>query len=161
VPIRVLIVDDEPDVLQSLVDALEACDYTVLGVASADAALQACELRTFDVALLDFVIPPSNGLELLARIRQVQASIRSIILSGKILDKTAAEVAEILRDRVDPDLYLTKPANLDELDRAIQELTKTDPEENYQALAMRMEKGRKATVKAAAEAAKLLRPKKK
>ena len=155
--IRILVVDDEEDVLSGMALSLKLYGYAVVAVSSAIRALAACEERCFDIVFIDFVIPPTNGLELLARIRKIQPSVRSVILSGKILDRTAAEVMAVLEESVDADLYLTKPIEGEDLERAVVELTSKDPPDDYQALARRMKKGRQATIKAAAAAAKLLR----
>ena len=59
---RVLIVDDEPKIIEMLKEALEAVGYTVDGVPDGNAALQAVRDHIYDAAILDFGLPDMDGL---------------------------------------------------------------------------------------------------
>ncbi|MBQ5952606.1 MAG: response regulator transcription factor [Eubacterium sp.] len=105
---RVLIVDDEPDVLKMLRNYFELSGYEVLLAADGETALQKAG-RNPDIILLDINIPKMDGLEVCKRIRQH--------VSCPILFLTAyTEDADKIRGfSAGGDDYITKPFSLDEL----------------------------------------------
>ena len=68
-PNRILIVDDEKLVLAGFKTALELEGYRVWTSQNAKAALALVQEASFDLIVLDFIMPGMDGLELLARIR--------------------------------------------------------------------------------------------
>lgn len=155
---RILIVDDEPDVRRAFARALRLADFVPTEASSADEALERCDEHTYDVVILDFMMPEMNGIELLARIRRRQPFIRSIIISGK-LDRRRDErdIARELRDAVEADAYLHKPISNDTLVEAVKGLLPSNGVQDWKALAGRVETARAGTIKAANEAAKALK----
>jgi CheY-like chemotaxis protein len=122
--IRVLLVDDEPDIRSLLRDALKLRGYSVDIAADAPEAISLGEKRNYDVAIIDFVLPGMRGLELQQHLRENQPFIRSIIISGQI-DHDVLSTTELegqLKDQVAADRYLPKPVALEDLDRAIREV---------------------------------------
>jgi DNA-binding response OmpR family regulator len=108
---RVLVVEDEQKIAQFLKKGLTEKGYTVEVVGDADAALERLEGSSFDVILLDLLLPGSrDGLELCreARARGVTA---------KILMLTARETIENKIEGLDAgaDDYLVKPFSFREL----------------------------------------------
>lgn len=69
---RVLLVDDDPDVLRLFARMLYVCDETleVIGVSNGEQALDELRRRSYDLVLLDIVLPDTNGWEILDLIRQ-------------------------------------------------------------------------------------------
>src|SRR6185295_11148677 len=106
----ILIVEDERTVLRALARAMRLAGYKVEGAETADAAISLCDEHTFDLVILDYLMPSMKGLELLTRIRRVQPLVRSILISGK-LDSEFDEdtLAADLRRSVEVDVYLHKP----------------------------------------------------
>lgn len=110
---RVLIVDDEPDVLKMLRDYLEISGYEVLSAADGDTALQKAGQNP-DIILLDINIPKLNGFEVCKRIRE---HISCPIL---FLTAYAEDADKIIGFSAGGDDYITKPFSLDELGARIE-----------------------------------------
>ena len=67
---RILIIDDEADIRESLQTLLELEGYTVEMAATATEGQRALERSIYDIVLLDLMMPDRSGMELLAEIRQ-------------------------------------------------------------------------------------------
>ena len=102
----VLIVDDVPDNLSVLHDALDESGYTVLIATSGEAALQRAEQALPDVILLDAMMPGMDGFEVARRLKATPqtAHIPIIFMTG--LTDTEYLVAALESGGVD---YVTKP----------------------------------------------------
>ena len=68
---RILVVDDEPAIRQSLGGVLEDEGYTVSAVESGESCLAALPGAGFELVLLDIWLPGVDGLEVLARIQEI------------------------------------------------------------------------------------------
>ncbi len=81
---RILVVDDEPAIRQSLGGVLEDEGYTVSAVESGESCLAALPGAGFELVLLDIWLPGVDGLEVLARIQEVPFTERPevVIISG-------------------------------------------------------------------------------
>jgi two-component system, OmpR family, response regulator len=108
-PMRALIVEDEPDLLKSLIRALQEDGYAVDGSENGQDGLFKAQSYDYDVILLDVMLPGLDGWELLRRLRKTKKT--------PVLMLTARDT---LRDRVrgldgGADDYLVKPFDLEEL----------------------------------------------
>ena len=106
---RVLVVEDEPDLLSSLIKALREDGYAVDGAPDGEEGLYKAEGCDYDVLVLDIMLPGIDGWELLRRLRKTRKT--------PVLMLTARDT---VRDRVrgldtGADDYLVKPFELDEL----------------------------------------------
>jgi len=72
---RILIVDDEPKIVELLGETLEKIGYQVDGVGSGEAALKAVHDQIYDAAILDFGLPDMTGLALHHEIRQIDEEL--------------------------------------------------------------------------------------
>jgi CheY-like chemotaxis protein len=109
---NILIVDDEADVLEALARALRLAGHTVDNADTAAKALALCQDHSFDIAVLDYLMPTMSGIELLNEIRRYIPTIRSVIVSGKIDAEISEETLTAeLRDRIEADAYLHKPVD--------------------------------------------------
>ena len=81
---RILVVDDEAEIVELLRDVLVAEGYVVDAAADAATSLQMVRENIYDVALLDFNLPDMNGVMLHHQIRQMDAELagRTIFMSG-------------------------------------------------------------------------------
>lgn len=81
---RILVVDDEAEIVELLRDVLTAEGYVVDAAPDADASLQLIRENIYDLALLDFNLPDMNGVMLHHQIRQMDAELasRTIFMSG-------------------------------------------------------------------------------
>lgn len=108
----VLLVDDSPEALGFLTDALEQSGFSVLIATSGSAALNIVERITPDLILLDAVMPAMDGFETCRRLKANAgiAQIPVVFMTG--LTETEHVVHALESGGVD---YLTKPINVDEL----------------------------------------------
>ncbi|MFY9821122.1 MAG: response regulator [Thermoanaerobaculia bacterium] len=155
---RVLVVDDERDVRQAFARALRLAGLLPAQAGSADEALQKCEEETFDVVILDFIMPDMNGIELLTRIRRLQPFVRSIVVSGK-LDRRRSEsdISKDLREAVEADVYLHKPVDNDTLLEAVRGLTTAEADRDWKDVASGITSASRTNLTAARRAAKELK----
>jgi DNA-binding response OmpR family regulator len=122
-PGRILIVDDEREVLDGFRTALELDGYSAWTAGTPAEALSIAQEAPFDLIVLDFIIPGMDGVELLARIRKHQPLVRSIIISGKFDgERSESDLTETLGEQVEADLYLHKPVSNERLLTAIRSL---------------------------------------
>jgi len=79
-----LVVDDEPIVLNLCRRMLEVGGYRVLTAGGGNEALQLLQsnAQQIDLALVDVIMPAMNGIELANRIRQASPGIRIVLMSG-------------------------------------------------------------------------------
>lgn len=108
----VLLVDDSPDALGFLTEALEASGYSVLIATSGHAALSIVARISPDLILLDAVMPGMDGFETCRALKAdpAVAQVPVIFMTG--LTETEHVVKALESGGVD---YLTKPINIDEL----------------------------------------------
>ncbi len=78
----VLVVDDEPDFVETLVKRLERRGFAVTGVVSGQEALLLLGKRHFDVVILDVMMPGMDGIETLREIKLGWPKTQVILLSG-------------------------------------------------------------------------------
>jgi DNA-binding response OmpR family regulator len=109
---KILIADDEPNIVTALEFLLQRSGYEVLIARNGDEALKALESARPDLVLLDIMMPVKSGYEICKRIRERPewAHIKIIMLSAKGRD---AEVNKGMA--MGADLYVTKPFSTREL----------------------------------------------
>jgi two-component system response regulator ResD len=101
---RVLIVDDEPDILLMLRVNLEASGYETAMAADGETALQRLSESEFDLMLLDVMMPVMDGWGVLDNLSRVANPPRVVVVSAKSSDKDVARALDA--GAVD---YMTKP----------------------------------------------------
>ncbi len=77
---RILVVDDEPGIRQSLGGVLEDEGYAVDAVADGEACLEALPAGEFELVLLDIWLPGIDGMEVLARIQEIPFPERPVVV---------------------------------------------------------------------------------
>lgn len=102
----VLVVDDVPDNLSVLHDALDESGYTVLVATSGEAALQRAAQALPDIVLLDAMMPGLDGFEVAKRLKSQAATAHIPIIFMTGLTETEHLVAALEAGGVD---YVTKP----------------------------------------------------
>jgi two-component system nitrogen regulation response regulator NtrX len=106
---RVLVVDDEAGVRASLAGILADEGYAVDAVESGEAALAALEARRYDLVLLDVWLPGADGLEVLGRLREFDAELPVVVISGHGTIETAVKAVRLgAQDFVEKPLSLEK-----------------------------------------------------
>ncbi len=106
---RVLAVDDEPQILRALRTSLEARGYDVATAPNGETALDELATREFDLVILDLGLPGIDGVEVIRRLRS-WSSVPVIVLS--VRDAQADKVGAL---DAGADDFVTKPFAIDEL----------------------------------------------
>ena len=108
----VLVADDDPSVLALLTDVLELEDCNIVAVRDGTLALEALDIHTPDLVILDVMMPGRNGLEVLRnlRARPDMKMTPVLIVSAKRDDES---VWEGMQEGCD--YYITKPFDPSEL----------------------------------------------
>jgi DNA-binding response OmpR family regulator len=101
---RILIVEDDPAVSLGLVELLKSERHDVTACNSGEAALEAAQQETYDLALLDVTLPGINGYEVCRRLRDIGFANPVLMLSARSMD-----VDRIVGLEVGADDYITKP----------------------------------------------------
>jgi two-component system nitrogen regulation response regulator NtrX len=94
---RILVVDDEPGIRQSLGGVLEDEGYAVATVESGEACLAALPGGDFELVLLDIWLPGTDGMEVLGRIQEIPAGERPVVvmISGHGSIETAVKATKL------------------------------------------------------------------
>lgn len=107
---RILVVEDEKDLAETIKLNLEIEDYHPIVVHDGLDAINAFKEQSFDLVILDIMIPSVNGIEVCENIRLQNSSVPIMFLSAKSRSED-----RILGLKKGGDDYLTKPFNLEEL----------------------------------------------
>ncbi|GAB0108234.1 response regulator [Nocardia sp. JMUB6875] len=108
-PTKVLVVDDEPQILRALRINLSVRGYEVTTAANGGAALRAAAEKHPDVIILDLGLPDMDGIEVLAGLRG-WSTAPVIVLSARTDSSDKVEALDAGADD-----YVTKPFGMDEL----------------------------------------------
>jgi PAS domain S-box-containing protein len=117
---RVLLVDDEPDLLETTGELFRTLGFDVLSASSGEQALELLK-RTPDLQLLfsDVVMPGMSGIELARKAKALSPALKVILASGYVAESVIARDGAVVGDFE----FLTKPYGLTDL---VQKLRKMD-----------------------------------
>lgn len=104
--IKILLVDDEEDILELLEYNLEKADYKVLRASNGEDAVEIAKREEPEVILLDIMMPGIDGVETCRRLRALPNGDRPFIL---FLTARSEEYSEIAGLDAGADDYITKP----------------------------------------------------
>jgi DNA-binding response OmpR family regulator len=107
---KILVVDDDSDILEVIAEALELENYEVEAVSDSSVARGLLKYSEFDLILLDWDLPGISGLELCSSYRRDGGNSPVIIFTGKSQVKDKVHGLEVGADD-----YLTKPFHMQEL----------------------------------------------
>lgn len=118
----VLLVDDDPGLLQLLEFRLESFGYTTLSASSGTQALQLLEKHTIHAVISDLRMKPMDGLELFENIQARWPSLPVVMITahGTIRDAVDATLKGVFS-------FLTKPVDRDELESVLKQAVKLRP----------------------------------
>jgi two-component system KDP operon response regulator KdpE len=122
---RVLVVDDEPQILRTLRINLQARDYEVVTASSGRSALQAATDTQPDLVVLDLGLPDMDGVEVVRSLR-TWTPVPILILSGRLNSQAKVEALDAGADD-----YVTKPFNVDELFARVRAVTRRTGEPEH------------------------------
>jgi two-component system OmpR family response regulator len=114
--LRVLVVDDEADFLETIIKRLQRRKIDARGVDGGKKALEIVENERFDVVVLDILMPGMDGIETLKLLKKKKPFIEVIILTGHGSVESGLQGMQF--GAFD---YIMKPADLDELLEKIQQ----------------------------------------
>lgn len=109
---RIFLVDDDPDVLYSMVTSLESSGFVVDSYNSPDIALEKFKPHYYDLLLLDVRMPGMTGFELYEEISKIDASVHVIFITA--FEVYYEALKEIYPDLV-PSSFIQKPISNDDL----------------------------------------------
>jgi two-component system alkaline phosphatase synthesis response regulator PhoP len=107
---RLLLVEDEPGLVMTLTDRLTAEGYRVDSATDAPSALDAATAGSFDVIILDVMLPGGNGLDICRAIRSrgLHTPVLMLTARGQVVDR-------VVGLKLGADDYLVKPFEMSEL----------------------------------------------
>jgi DNA-binding NtrC family response regulator len=107
---HLLLVDDDPFILEGIGDDLESNGYQVTRASSGEIAVQLLESESFDLVITDLIMASTDGIKVLQKTKQINPEIQVIILTGYGDIESAVEA---LRNNADD--YLLKPCESQEM----------------------------------------------
>lgn len=107
---RILVIEDEPDLLRGLEINLKAEGYSVLTASRGDAGVHHAMADRPDLVLLDIMMPGMNGLDVCRELRRKGFEAPIIMLTAK-----AEEIDRVVGLEIGADDYVSKPFGLREL----------------------------------------------
>ncbi len=105
---KVLLVDDEKDIVSTLAERLSLRGIDASWVVSGEEALRKMETEIFDLAILDVKMPAMNGLELQKKITESHPKVKYLFLTSR----GAEEALEPGAHLVGKGYYLSKPIKI-------------------------------------------------
>lgn len=111
---RILIVEDDPDLRESIAEGLRLDGYAVDTCGDGDRAYELLFVENYDLAILDLNLPGMDGLDVLARIRCEKQDLKVLILSAR------SSISDKVRGLdLGANDYLAKPFDFEELEARI------------------------------------------
>ena len=110
IPLRVLVVDDEPPIRRFLRTSLSAQGYDIIEAEDGSKAIEDVRRRSPDLLVLDLGLPGIDGLEVIRRLRGSGVTLPIIVLSSRVDEAGKVEALDLGADD-----YVTKPFGVEEL----------------------------------------------
>jgi DNA-binding response OmpR family regulator len=120
---RVLVIEDDSAIRQGLVDALRFAGYEVLQAANGNDGLKEALRATFDLLLLDLILPGHSGFEILEAVHAARPTLPVIILTAR-----GEEGDRVKGLRLGADDYVVKPFSVRELLARVEAVLRRSPE---------------------------------
>jgi two-component system alkaline phosphatase synthesis response regulator PhoP len=120
---KILLVEDEPGLVLTLTDRLVSEGYSVVAVSDGETALDLTDGESFDVIILDVMLPGKNGFDVCRDLRQRgnQTPVLMLTARSEVVDK-------VVGLKIGADDYLTKPFEMMELLARIEALLRRVPD---------------------------------
>ncbi len=107
---RILLVDDDKNILETLRSALEANGYVVDTALDGQEAIHKSKAKFFNLALLDIKLPDMEGTELLTKLEDTTPRMRKVVVTGYPSFQNAVDAVN-----KNADAYLMKPVDVEKL----------------------------------------------
>jgi CheY-like chemotaxis protein len=116
---KILIVDDEPIIADTLVDILQGEGHQAFAVSDGESAIRWTEMLRPNAVITDVIMPGMDGVEVAKRIVQLLPNCRVILFSGQAASTSLVENAraegysfEVLAKPINPETLLEKLKDL-------------------------------------------------
>jgi DNA-binding response OmpR family regulator len=119
----VLTVEDDPAIRRGVVDALRFVGFNVLQAGHGDLGLEMAVRQSYDLLLLDLVLPGKSGLDILRAVREVRPTQPVIVLTAR-----GEEADRVEGLRAGADDYVVKPFSVKELLARVEAVLRRSPE---------------------------------
>lgn len=123
---KILIIDDEPDVITYLTAVLTSNGYKTFAVSDAKDAMESVKKVKPDLICLDIVMPRETGISFYSKLREDKkyGNIPVIIISGVVETGNFDFHSYVADDKLPlPESYMEKPIDVDNLIKTIEDLT--------------------------------------
>jgi DNA-binding response OmpR family regulator len=120
---RVLVVEDDRAIRQGLVDALQFAGYEILQAANGHDGHSLALRATYDLLLLDLILPGPSGFDILAAVHEARPTLPVIILTAR-----GEEQDRVRGLRMGADDYVVKPFSIRELLARVEAVLRRSPE---------------------------------
>lgn len=107
---RILIIEDEPDMRRGIQDNLEFENFETVGTANGQEGLRLALKESFDLILLDLMLPGMDGTEVCQKLKEAGSTTPIIMLTAR-----GSEEDKVAGLELGADDYITKPFSLREL----------------------------------------------
>ena len=140
---RLLWADDEIELLKAHIIFLEKKGYEVVTVSNGADAIEQCRQQTFDLVMLDEMMPGLSGLETLQKIKEIQPATPVVMVTKSeeedIMNQAiGSKIADYLIKPVNPmQILLTLKKNIHQKE-IVTEVTQSSYQQNYQNIAMQI-----------------------
>ena len=115
--LKILLVDDEPDIIEIIQDRLEAYGFVVITAGTGLEALRKLSMERFDGVFLDVKMPEMGGIEALEEIRKRDKTVPIIIITS-----SSTQEAALAAIKKGANEYILKPFEWEELKGKIQKV---------------------------------------
>jgi len=115
---KVLLVDDEKELVSTLAERLSIRNIEAEWVTTGEDAIKNVESKAYDVAVLDIKMPRISGIELKKKLEEKNPDLKYIFLTGHGSENDFIAASS----ETGAEYYLVKPVNIDELIRKMKEI---------------------------------------
>lgn len=122
-PRTILTIEDDASIRRGIVDALKFAGYVPREAATGDIGIKLATETSYDLLLLDLVLPGCDGLEILRAVRQIRPTQPVIVLTAR-----GDENDRVAGLRLGADDYVVKPFSVKELLARVEAVLRRSPE---------------------------------
>ncbi len=140
--IKLLLVDDEIDFLQTIAERLELKDFDVIAASTGTEAIATAEKDFFDVAVVDFQMPGMDGTQVLKTLKERHKYLEIIMLTGHATVDSAVECTKLGAFK-----YLEKPYDFEKLVSVVKEAYEARLKKKFEHNKEHMEKIQKLSLR--------------
>jgi DNA-binding NtrC family response regulator len=115
--VELLVLDDDPKMVEGLSEILEGEGYVVTPFESPDSALVVLKRQRFSIALVDLIMPGKNGIDVLKEINKHCPNTKVIIITGFATIESAVEAM-----KAGATDYISKPFKINEIQNVIKKV---------------------------------------